>query len=128
MDISKFLAKVIGIYLVIVTLAMLINMQQFDAVVSSLINNTALMFVTGFVTLILGILLIVSHNIWQWHWRVIITIFAWCIFLKGASIVLHPQFIDELTVYFLKSPNVGHIAAGIDGALGLLLCYLGFKR
>ena len=55
MDVSKLLAKVIGIYFIIITVVMFINMQQFINNVNNLIANNSLMFVTGFMTLILGI-------------------------------------------------------------------------
>lgn len=37
------------------------------------INNPSLMFVIGFFILILGILMVIAHNIWEWNWKVLIT-------------------------------------------------------
>src|SRR5437867_102293 len=110
MDVSKFLSKVIGVYLIIISIVMFVNMPQFITYVKSLINDTSLLFVTGFFTLILGLLMVVSHNIWQWNWRVIVTIFAWIVLLKGASIILYPQFIDKTTLLFTQNMNIAYIA------------------
>jgi len=128
MDVSKFLSKVLGIYLVIIGVAMLVNMHQFASYVSDLVNDKPLMFVSGFFTLILGILMVVSHNIWEWHWRVIISILAWMTLLKGATLIFYPQFIDKSTMLFLKNTNFSYITAIIDFILGALLCYFGFKH
>ena len=128
MDLSKFLGKVIGTYLVIVSLVMFVNMPQFMSNVSSLVNNPSLMFVTGFFTLVLGLLMVVSHNIWQWHWRIIITIISWIALLKGASILFYPQFIDKTSILLTQNTTAAYFAAGLDLLLGLLLCYFGFKR
>jgi hypothetical protein len=128
MDISKFLSKVIGLYLIIVCSAMLINMNLFIDNVNGLMNNPPLLFISGLFTLLLGLFLVVCHNIWQWNWRVIITIFAWIALLKGISLVMYPQFMDALTLLFVKNTTVAYIAAGVDLALGVLLCYFGFKR
>ena len=128
MQISKYLSKVIGIYLIIVTLAMLINMHQFTVYVQDLVDNPALMFVTGFFTLILGLLMVVGHNIWQWHWRVIITILAWLTFLKGAIIILYPHAINTMAIQFIQNIHVAYMAASFDFILGLVLIYYGFKR
>ncbi len=128
MDISKFLSKVLGLYLVIVTTAMFVNMQQFIINVTNLVNDKPLMLVTAFFTLILGLLMVVSHNIWQWNWRVLITLFAWIALLKGASILVYPQFIDSATQAFLQNTTAAYVAACIDFALGILLCYFGFRR
>ena len=128
MDKSRFLAKAVGIYLVIISLSMLINMQHFINMVNSLINNMQLMFVTGFFTLIIGLLFVLSHNIWQWNWRVIITIIAWLTLIKGISIILYPQFIDKTTVLFTYNTTVSYLTAVIDMVFGILLCYFGFRR
>jgi hypothetical protein len=128
MDVSKFLAKVIGLYLIIVSAAMLTNMQEVLVYIAGIMDNPSLLFVTGLFTLILGLLMVVSHNVWQWNWRVLITIIAWIVLLKGSCIALCPQWIDSVTVEFLQSSNVAYIAAGFDLALGILLCYFGFRR
>jgi cytochrome bd-type quinol oxidase subunit 2 len=127
MDKSRFLAKALGIYLLIVGLSMILNMQHFIRILNSLIHNEPLMFVTGFFTLILGVLFVLSHNIWQWNWRVIITIIAWITLIKGASILLYPQFINKTTILFMYSPTSSYITASIDVVLGILLCYFGFR-
>lgn len=128
MDVSKFLSKILGIYLIIVSTAMFLHMDQFRNYATLLINDAPLMLVTGLFTLVLGILMVVSHNIWQWHWRVIITIFAWIALLKGASIIFYPQFMDKSTLLFLQNTTVVYIAAGFDFIIGILLSYFGFKK
>lgn len=127
MDVSKFLAKVTGIYLVIVSIALLVNMSEFATMVNSLITNGPLMFVTGFFTLILGILLVVSHNIWQWNWRLIITLIAWLSLVKGISLIFYPQFIDKASILFVQNTTFAYGAAILDFVLGLVLIYFGFK-
>jgi len=127
MDKSKFLSKVIGIYLIFISISMFINIHQFSSLVSSMINNMPLMLALGCITLILGILMVVSHNVWQWNWRVIVTIVSWLILLKGASIVLYPQLIDKLSMAFVQNTNFAYIAAILDLILGLFLIYFGFK-
>lgn len=128
MDVSKFLSKVIGLYLIMISLAMLCNMQQFINNVNGLINNVPLMFVIGFFTLILGILTVVSHNIWVWNWRVLITILAWLTLIKGASIIFYPQVIDNATSLFIQHHAISYLSAIFDFLLGILLCYFGYRK
>lgn len=128
MDVSKFLSKVIGMYLIVVGIGMFVSMQQFITQVNGLINDGPLLFVTGFFTLILGLLMVVSHNIWQWNWRVAITLFSWLVLLKGACVVFCPQFIDKTTLVFVENVNIAYIAAIVGVVIGVLFSYLGFKR
>ena len=127
-DISKILSKVIGIYFIIVSTAMLVDMHQFIGYVNELVNNAPLMFVTGFFTIIIGILMVVSHNIWRWNWRIIITFIGWLTLLKGVSIIYYPKFIDKTTALLMQNTTIGYSAASINFALGLLLCFLGWHH
>lgn len=128
MDNSKFLGKVIGIYLIIVSVAMFLDRAQFVTIVKQLIDNVPLMFVVGFFTLIIGILMVVAHNIWQWHWRLIITIISWLTLIKGISIIFYPQYIDKLSIFFLQSTEAGYISAVVNLLIGLVLCYFSFRE
>lgn len=128
MNISKFLAKVIGLYLLIVSIALLTNQQQFTLAINNLINNSALMFVIGFFTIILGILLVVSHNVWEMNWRILITLIGWIALLKGISILIFPQYMDKISLVFIQNPHFAYAAGGVDLLLGLILCYYGFRR
>lgn len=128
MDVSKFLGKVLGVYLLIVSTALLFNMSQFSDLVKQLINDPPLMFVAGFFTLIVGILLVVSHNIWQWNWRLIITLFAWIALIKGVSLIFYPHFIDSVSLLFVENTKVAYSAGILDFILGLILIYFGMKK
>lgn len=128
MEVSKFLAKVLGLYLLIISLAMFLKMHTFSVYINELIQNTPLLFVSGFFTLILGLLMVVAHNIWQWDWRLLVTIIAWLTLLKGISIIFYPQAIDITTVVFLQNIEVAYFSAAFDFVLGAVLTYFGFKK
>lgn len=125
---SKFLSKIIGIYLIIISMAMLINMHQFASHVNNLITDAPLMFVTGFFTLIFGIIMVVSHNVWQWNWRVMVTIVAWVVLFKGLYLIFYPQLINKMTILFIQNASFSYTATAIDFVLGLLFSYFGFRR
>ena len=128
MDLSKFLAKVMGLYLIIVSAAMLVNVGRFYILIFSLIKDAPLMLVTGYFAVIIGVMLVVSHSIWVWNWRVIITIISWIALLKGMCILICPQFINETTLHFVQNVSHAYMAGGVDLILGMLLIYFGFRR
>ena len=128
MDLSRFLAKCFGIYFLILTLAMFTNMPQFMQRIDSLIHDSNAMFVTGFFTLILGVMLVVGHNIWEKNWRVIITIIAWLTLLKGVLILYYPSGLSEFSMSIMGSATAAYCSAAFDFALGCILVYCGFRR
>jgi len=125
MDISIFLAKVFGIYLVIVSLLLLIRYKELKNIYKNFFKDSSITLFTGVITLILGILLVVSHNIWEWSWVVIITILAWTTFIKGITILLFP---DHMLRFAKKISNETFFK--VDGVIvfliGVLLLYFGF--
>lgn len=128
MDSSKFLAKSLGIYFIIICGAFFLDKERFIHLTQSLVSNEPLMFLTGFFTLILGILMVVGHPVWRWNWRVIVTIIGWLVLLKGASILIYPPYIQTVSKLFVENANFAYIALCIDLVLGLILCYFGFRR
>lgn len=125
---SKRLGKIIGLYMMIVGMAMILRMDEFTHLIQNLMQDKPLMFVTGFFTLILGLIMVVSHNVWQRNWRLINTLIGWIVLLKGSSLILYPHVMDQLTLLFLQHTMVAYSAAGMDVVLGCVLCYFSFKR
>jgi hypothetical protein len=125
MDLSIFLSKVLGLYLVIISFAGLINANRFKALLTQTMENQSLLFVTGFMALIMGILMITSHNIWTYDWRVIITIAGWSAFLKGTLLVVFPQRTILFSSKWLQCKFAYYTTFLFTFVLGGYLCYLG---
>lgn len=128
MDSSKFLSKVVGLYLIFISSAMLLQMQPFMHRVISLNHDAALMFSLGFICLILGLLMVIVHNLWQWNWKLIITLIGWMTLFKGAMLIIAPGYMDTLTIAFVKHIKIAYGVACFDLAIGILLTYIGFKK
>ena len=126
MDISIFLAKAFGIYLLVISIAMFINAARFRTTIQEILENPPLFLVSSFIALILGILLILSHNIWQADWRVLITIIGWIIFLKGTVNILFPQYSYQFYKKFMQSNVCYYIATSCTFIFGLFIIYIGF--
>lgn len=128
MDVSKFLSKVIGLYEVIISLAMLINMPLFTSNIEAMMENGPLMIFIGCMTVIMGILLVVSHNIWQWRWSLLVTIVSWIVLLKGISLLMFPQALDTISLQLITNEHFAYFIAMMDLLIGLVFCYFGFRR
>lgn len=126
MFISIFLAKVLGLYLLIVGLAMLLGRERMTRMAQSYAANEGLVFFSSIFILILGLLLVVSHNYWIMGWPVIITIIAWMTLLKGILYLFRPQVIVKITSHYFD-PKVYFTSTVITLVLGLILVFFGFS-
>ncbi len=63
--------------MIIVSLALLANRRRFRRILEEFSRSFALIVFLGLITLVLGLLVVVSHNVWSADWRVIITLLGW---------------------------------------------------
>ncbi len=93
MNTSVFLAQAFGLYFLVMGVAFVVNRKQMLQIVSEIQPVSYVSLLAGIVTLILGILLVLSHNVWVADWRVGITILAWLTFIKGTLLLTFPGYL-----------------------------------
>lgn len=129
MDASLFLAKVIGLVFLISAISMYVAKSHYQAVIKDLVVHPASILLSGMLNLIMGILIVVSHNIWQFDWRILITLIGWLLLLRGIVWTTFPKIIltnitklseDRIT-------RILYISAVIIFIIGIVLCYFGFR-
>ena len=125
MDISIYLAKVFGIYLIIVPIAVLINRKHFKELLDDFSKNSSFVFFSGIIHLILGLFVVIAHNIWTNDWRIIITLLAWAGILKGIIRIMFPF---KIARWVSKIKDIRKFWAWcfIMILLGIYLTYIGF--
>lgn len=125
MSTSIFLAQAFSLYLIIIGLAMLFKRQRFVQVVDDLVASPASIFIIAVITLMLGILLVLSHNVWVANWQVVITLLAWLTLVAGIVRTFFPEYIVKMAKNIHK-PAFLYTAAIITLVLGAYLGYMGF--
>ena len=117
MDTSITLARIIGIALLL-TGVTLFNGSYFGAVMYDFAHSMGLLWVTGFMTFVLGAVLVALHNMWCRDWRVIVTLLSWLMVIKGAVIMVIPQtmmtfYTRILSDHFLVFGGIYAVALGM---------------
>ncbi|PIR88335.1 MAG: hypothetical protein COU09_02775 [Candidatus Harrisonbacteria bacterium CG10_big_fil_rev_8_21_14_0_10_44_23] len=121
MELSLYLAKVWGLFIVIITFSMMINKKQI-AKMYHLAKEEGMLILMGMLSLVVGILSVLSHNIWVSSWPTIITIFGWLALLKGLMFLFFPDAARRQ----LARCKSGTVLMLIGFLLGLYLVYVGF--
>lgn len=125
MEISLILAKIFGIYFLILALAMFVNPKGFRRMIKAVAENDAVLTLAGVLTLLIGIILVVVHNDWTVNWALPITIIAWLTLTKGAIRLFMPSVTHELTDSI--SNNAVHFSVALLALiLGLYFVYVGY--
>jgi hypothetical protein len=97
MCLSVFLSIVIGMYLFLISLSVLLQEQRYKKLLVEFYNNHPLLNFTGVIGILLGLLVIVGHNMWVADWPVLITIIGWIVLLQGICRVFAPvQYVKKM--------------------------------
>lgn len=83
MELSIFLAQLFGIYLIIVGILVVLRRDSFMPIVAELGANRSLIFVIAIFELAVGIGLALSHSIFTFDYRGIISVLGWAMLIEG---------------------------------------------
>lgn len=90
MELSLFLAQAWGLYLLIVGAILLINKKSLNRLMN-LIEDDNFVFTVAFISLIIGILSVLTHNIWSFDWVGLVTLMGWGALVKGVVYMGYPE-------------------------------------
>ena len=123
---SLFLAKLIGLTIIIISSAMLIHKRDVN-LLFGIYQHPEAVFLTGFLEIVLGLSLVLSHNIWVMDYRGVITFIGWALLARGVARTFAPDFVARNLARFKKmGPNAMNVALGIALLFGMYLAYMGF--
>ncbi|QMT59880.1 MULTISPECIES: hypothetical protein [unclassified Legionella] len=120
---TNFLAAVLGWYLVIVSLLLLVRREIVVTAMRELMGQRAVMLVVGIITLIIGLLMVLSHNVWVLGWPVIVTVFAWLILIGGLFRLYFPDTVYKVWNKMITKTELFIISGVITLLIGLFLLY-----
>jgi hypothetical protein len=122
-----FLATVLGWFLVIVSFFLLFKHQHMKLIMADVIGHTGLFFVFALITLIIGLLMVTSHNIWVMGWPVVVTLFSWIILLSGLLRLMWPEVAMQMGQSFFRHPIRMQATGGVLLIIGLFLLFHAYR-
>lgn len=128
MERSKFIARIMGSYYVILSALMLWNMPLFLNNIRLMLVLPVLIFIVGVFTLILGLILVFSHPQWHMNWTFLITLISWLAVFKGILLILSPKIFQQFSLALIANLQSGYIMAGGMLFIGLFLMLMGLKK
>ena len=104
-NISMFLAKFWGWYLIIFFFVLSFNPKRILQIVKDL-GDQKFVILTSFLAIIIGLINILLHNLWESDWRLIITLIGWISLIIGLALFILPKqtiaWIDFINVKFVQ--------------------------
>ena len=124
METSLFLAKFWGWYLIIFFLILSFNPKRIKQIFEDL-KDEKFLILSSFIAIIVGLLNILFHDIWEPNWKLIITLMGWISLLIGLSLFIFPKrTIDWLEFINIKLVQTLYILLFF---LGIFLLNIGYE-
>jgi len=88
---TLFLGKLLGLYLIAVSLALLLHRRRALAAIDEMFASPAWMLFSGLVAMAAGLAVVLSHNFWSGGaLTVAVTLAGWAALLKGLALLFLP--------------------------------------
>lgn len=119
MEISDFFARLYGSFYLI--FGALFVVTRYLGKVIEMTDDRAFVISTGYITLLMGLVTVILHNVWVMDWRVAITILGWSTLLKGIIKIGFPELIHQRAQAFRQRQL---LSAGLLIVLGGWLVWM----
>lgn len=126
METSIFIARIIGPSYIIIAAGIMLNLKFYQKVMEDYCKNAALVFWGGLLALLIGFLILLSHNAWVANWTVIITIFGWGGIIKGIWLIIFPNTVSKFMQAYQKNKTLLVVHSFVALSLGVCLTIFGY--
>ncbi|NTV55348.1 MAG: hypothetical protein HGA16_02505 [Candidatus Moranbacteria bacterium] len=118
--------QILGLAMFSIGVGMLAHPEVLRKMFRDLEHGPVAVYLSGFVSLFLGYVLVAFHNTWHLDRSLIITLVGWAAFVKGISLLLFPTSLFGATRKFTTSEAYRKYFPWYPILFGLVLLYFGF--
>ena len=126
METSIFIAKILGPVCLIIAMWLVFKREAYLRMMEDYFKNSALVYFGGMLPLVIGLIIVLCHNVWTADWRVIITIYGWGGIIKGIWILFFPNSVSRFIEVYQKSKTLVIVQTVFIIAIGIVLTIGGY--
>ena len=123
---TVFLAQVIGVYMLVGSLSGLLYPARMQKAMAEFSKSYILPVFDGALALIVGLLIVLTHNVWEGLAATLITLVGWIAVIEGLAMFLLPQETMMRFAERLGSKSATSAFCVIGVIIGGYLVYYGF--
>ena len=124
MELSIFLAKLIGLYFIIAGGIMALRKDVLVPIFEDVVANKGFLVLSGVFNLVIGLAIAIGHPVWVWSWPLLITLLGYYAIAKGVLELGFPEYVRRIGPTILQNHYWTVIVVVL--VLGIFLTYFGF--
>lgn len=120
METSLFFGLFFGLVGIFIALSIVVNGYDYNKVIGDIEHNHINLLIMAVIQLLIGLLVLVLHPVYEFSWEIIITLTGWLLLIKSASLFLLPTNVLSLAKWVMDRAKMHNIAL-ISFAYGTFL-------
>ncbi len=122
-----FVGKLLGLYLIVISVAMLIGKRRTMETLDDMAGSGPWMLFSGMVATAAGLAIVLAHNVWTGGaLAVAVTLAGWIALLKGLSLLFVPPHAMARAYRSMGFDRYFHLWMGVVLVLGLWIAAAAF--
>lgn len=109
-----------GYFMFLTGSALFLSKETRTAMLENMKNNDTFSITMGYITLLIGLPIVILHNVWELSVLVLVTLMGWVTLIKGFIFLAKPSIVKKKEISEKKLKIRGLIGALIG--LGLMYC------
>ena len=126
MESSILLAKLVGPVMLVMGLFVALRPERMRRIGREFLDSEALIFISGIITLPVGLAIVVTHNVWTADWRGLITVIGWIFVLAGLARIALPDILKSVGETMLEKPVMIALPGALMAIVGAYLSWQGY--
>jgi len=125
---TSYLARLLGLFCIVIGLAMIGRRQEVVAAVDTLTHNPTLLLLVGLIVLGVGLAIVLAHNVWSGGvLPVLVTLIGWLVLLRGLVLLFLPAAMVATLFETQHFARLLYLYASTALGLGIYLAMAGFR-
>jgi len=120
------LAQIIGPTIAAAAIGFFLHPKFYKKIMDDFKKHQGLTYFAGIFIMIIGIAVILKHNIWELNAAGLITLFAWGAAIKGATFLIIPDFLFGISNAIITNKRLMQFSMVIMFVAGAYLSYFGY--
>jgi hypothetical protein len=126
MTTTVFIARLLGLFTIIFSLAIWFNRSSLVAAVEQLLHDRAALLIVEVIGLGAGLAIVLGHNSWQGVLPIVVSLVGWVILLRALALLFLPEATIVKIFEWAAWPQRANIYALVNFIIGLYLTIAGF--
>jgi len=124
---AVFIARLTGPSLLVIGVGVLLNEANYAAMIAEAAHSPTLIYLSGLLTLPLGLAILNVHRAWTADWRVVVTVLGWLLAISGVIRIVLPQFTATAATALYSTSAGLMVFAVVMFVLGGYLSFEGYR-